>query len=48
MCERMSSELFRNFISNMCIEIIYLIYMYKKDLTLNNLQYVIKANQTKS
>ena len=25
----------------MCLEIIYLIYMYKKDLALNNLQWLI-------
>ena len=38
----------------MCLEVIYLIYMYKKDLALNNLQWLIchqiqlKANQNKS
>ena len=35
----------------MSLEIIYLIYMYKKDLVLNNLQWLIchktKPNQTK-
>ena len=33
----------------MCLQIIYLIYMYKKDLALNNLQwlYDMKPNQTK-
>ena len=33
----------------MCLEIIYLVYMYKKDLALNNLHgwYAIKPNQTK-
>ena len=30
--------LFKNIIYKMCLEIIYLIYMYKKDLALNNLQ----------
>ena len=36
----------------MCLEIIYLIYMYEKDLALNDLQRLIwhktKSNQTKS
>ena len=36
----------------MCLEIIYLIYMYKKDLVLNNIPWLIchktKPNQTKS
>ena len=36
----------------MCLEIINLIYMYKKDLALNNLQWLIchkiKHNQTKN
>ena len=35
----------------MCLEILYLIYMYKRDLVLNNLQGLIchktKPNQTK-
>ena len=35
----------------MCLEIIYLIYMYEQDLTLNNLQLLIyhktQVNQTK-
>ena len=35
----------------MCLEIIYLIYTYKKDLALNNLQWLIchktKPNQTR-
>ena len=33
----------------MCLEIIYLTYMYKKDLALNNLQWLIclEPNQTK-
>ena len=38
-------------LSTKCLEIIYLIYMYKKDLALNNLQWVIchktKQNQSK-
>ena len=34
----MSSDLFKNAIYKMCLKIIYLIYMYKEDLALNNLQ----------
>ena len=37
----MSSGLFKNVINKMCSEIIYLIYMYKKDPALNNLQWLI-------
>ena len=37
----MSSGLFKNVINKMCLEIIYLIYMYEKDLALNNLQWLI-------
>ena len=33
----MISGSFKNIISQMCLEIMYLIYMYKKDLALNNL-----------
>ena len=33
----MISGSFKNVIYKMCLEIIYLIYMYKKDLALNNL-----------
>ena len=33
----MSSGLFKNVIYKMYFEIVYLIYMYKKDLALNNL-----------
>ena len=33
----MSSGSFKNVIYKMCLEIIYLIYMYKKDLASNNL-----------
>ena len=48
----MSTDLFKNVIYKMCLEITYLIYMYKEDLTLNNLQWLIcyrtKLNQTKS
>ena len=34
----MSSGSFENIIYKMCLEIIYLIYMYKEELALNNLQ----------
>ena len=41
---------FKNVINNMCLDIIYLIFMYKKDLVLNNQQWLIcheiKLNQT--
>ena len=30
---------FKNVVNKMCLEIIYLIYMYKEDLALNNLQW---------
>ena len=33
----MSSGMFKNVINKMCLQIIFLIYMYKKDLALNNL-----------
>ena len=45
----MSSGSFKNVINKMCLEIIYLTYMYKDDLALNNLQWLIchktKPNQ---
>ena len=37
----MSSGSFKDVIYKMCLEIIYSIYMYKKDLALNNLQWLI-------
>ena len=37
----MSSGLFKNVLYKMCLEILYLIYMYKKDLTLNNRAWLI-------
>ena len=37
----MSSGLFENVIYKMCLQIIYLIYMYKEDFALNNLQCLI-------
>ena len=47
----MSWDSFKNVIYKMCLEIIYLIYMYKKDLALHNLQWLkcqkTKSNQTK-
>ena len=43
----MSSGLFKNVINKKCLQIMYLIYMYKEDLALNNLQRLIchKKNQ---
>ena len=41
MCEKISLGSFKNVICEMCIKIIYLIYMYKKDLQLINLQWLI-------
>ena len=48
----MTSGSFKNVIYKMCLEIIYLIYMYKKDLGVKNLQChktynAIKSNETK-
>ncbi len=37
----MSSGPFKNVITKMCLEMIYLIYMHKKDLALNNQQWLI-------
>ena len=37
----MSSDSFKNIIYKMCLEIIYIIYIYKEDLALNNLQWLI-------
>ena len=34
----MNSDSFTNVIYKMCLEIMHLIYMYKKDFVLNNLQ----------
>ena len=34
----MSSGSFKNVIKEMCLQIVYLIYMYKLDLALDNLQ----------
>ena len=37
----MSSGSFENIIYKMCLEVTYLIYMYKKDVELNNLKWLI-------
>ena len=37
----MSIGLFKNFINKMCLQIIYLTYIYKQDLALNNPQGLI-------
>ena len=44
--KKMSSGLFKNVINITCLEIIYLIYMFKKNLALNNLQW-LKCHKTK-
>ena len=41
MCKRMSLGSFKNVINKMYLQIIYLIYMYKEELVLNNLQWSI-------
>ena len=45
----MSLDTFKNVVNKICLEIIYFIYVYKKDLALNNLQWLIchktKPNQ---
>ena len=49
--QKMSTVLFKNVIYKTCLEILYSIYMYKNDSTLNNLQWLVchetKPNQTK-
>ena len=51
MCEKKSSGLFKNVIYKMCLETIYLIYVYEMDLVLNDQQWLIchniKPNETK-
>ena len=37
----MSSGSFKTILDKMCVKIIYLIYMHKKDLARNNLQWLI-------
>ena len=48
----MSSDSFKDVIYRMCLEIIYLMYMYKKDLALDNPQWLvchkIKPNETQT
>ena len=39
--KKMNTGSFKNVINKMCLEILYLIYMYKEDLALNNLQGLI-------
>ena len=48
LCEKkkLSSGASKNVIYKMCLEIIYLIHMYEKDLALNNLRGMI-CNKTK-
>ena len=45
--KKMSSDSLKNVIYKMCLEIMYLIYLYKKDLALNNLQGLM-CHKTKS
>ena len=51
MCEKKWAKDRLKMLFTKCLEIIYLIYMYKKDLALNNRQWLIchktKVNQTK-
>ena len=44
----MNSGSFKNVIYKIYLEIIYLIYMYKNNLALKNLEWLIWQNQTKS
>ena len=39
--KKMSSDLFKNVINKMYLQIIYIQYVYKQDLALNNLQWLI-------
>ena len=41
LCAKKSSGSYKNIIYKMYLQIIYLIYMYKEDLALNNLQWLI-------
>ena len=41
LCAKKSSDLFKNVICKMCLQIIYSIYNHKQDLALNNLQWLI-------
>ena len=40
-CKKMSSGSFKNAQNKMCLQIKYSIYMYKEDLTLSDLQWLI-------
>ena len=42
----MGSDSFKNLIYKMCLEMIYLIYVYKEDLALNDLQW-LKCHKTR-
>ena len=44
--KKMSSNSFKNVINKMYLQIIYLIYLYKQHIALNNLQWLI-CNKTK-
>ena len=39
--KKMSSDLFKNVMNKMCLQIIYLVCMDKHDLALNNLEWLI-------
>ena len=41
MQKKMSSDLFEDDIYKMCLEVTYFMYICKKDLALNNLQWLI-------
>ena len=41
----MSAGSFKNVIKKMCVKIVYLIFLYKKDLALNNQQWLILFTQ---
>ena len=41
LCAKKNSGSFKNVIYKMCLQIIYLIYLYKQDLVLNKLQWLI-------
>ena len=49
LCAEKISGSFKNIVYKMCLQIIYLIYVYKENLALNNLQWLIyhKTNPTK-
>ena len=49
--QKMTLGSFKNVIHKICLEIIYLVYIFKKDLALNNQQWLLchktKQNKTK-